>query len=80
MHTIPKPSGLPTSSIRHGRYRPGRWRLVSMAEGLLGTLLLLQDRAAQRRALAELDSHLLKDLGLTRADVARETAKPFWQA
>ena len=40
MHTIPKPSGLPTSSIRHGRYRPGRWRLVSMAEGLLGTLLL----------------------------------------
>lgn len=34
--------------------------------------------AAERRALAGLDDAALKDLGLSRADVARETARPFW--
>lgn len=36
-------------------------------------------RRRQRLDLAELDDRLLQDIGLTRADVARETAKPFWQ-
>lgn len=38
------------------------------------------DLRGQRRALAELTESQLKDVGLTAADVARETAKPFWQA
>ena len=76
----PKSAGLPTSTIGHGKFRPGRWGLVSMAEVLLATLLLWHDRATQRRALAELDDRLLKDLGLSRVDVTRETSKPFWQA
>jgi uncharacterized protein YjiS (DUF1127 family) len=37
------------------------------------------DRARQRRHLAALDDNLLKDIGLTRVDVARETSKPFWE-
>jgi len=37
------------------------------------------ERARQRHALSELDEHMLKDIGLTRADVTRETDKPFWQ-
>ena len=41
----------------------GRWRQVS----------------GQRRALGELTDHLLKDIGLTRADVDRELGKPFWR-
>ena len=42
-------------------------------------LLEWQDRASQRRHLALLEGYILKDLGLSRADVARETDKPFWR-
>jgi uncharacterized protein YjiS (DUF1127 family) len=38
------------------------------------------DRHLQRLDLAEIDEHLLRDLGLTREDVRRECAKTFWQA
>jgi uncharacterized protein YjiS (DUF1127 family) len=38
------------------------------------------DRAAQRHALQELSDHQLKDIGLSRADAAREAMKRFWQA
>jgi len=37
------------------------------------------DRAGQRRALAELDDDLLRDIGITRYDAARESRKPFWR-
>ncbi|GGE43911.1 DUF1127 domain-containing protein [Actibacterium pelagium] len=32
----------------------------------------------QRRALQRLDAHLLKDLGLSREDVAVESRKSLW--
>lgn len=38
------------------------------------------DRHVQRLDLAEIDDHLLRDLGLTPEDVSRECAKSFWQA
>ncbi|RWC44182.1 MAG: DUF1127 domain-containing protein [Mesorhizobium sp.] len=38
------------------------------------------DRHLQRLDLAEIDDHLLRDLGLTPQDVRRECAKSFWQA
>lgn len=38
------------------------------------------DRHLQRRDLAEIDDHLLRDLGLTPEDVRRECAKSFWRA
>lgn len=37
-----------------------------------------QERASARHRLEGLDDHALADMGLTRGDVARETAKPFW--
>jgi uncharacterized protein YjiS (DUF1127 family) len=37
------------------------------------------ERARQRHALAALDDRLLKDIGISRADVMRESVKPFWQ-
>ncbi len=38
---------------------------------------LTQSRS--RATLAELDDRLLADIGLSRADVARECDKPFWR-
>ena len=44
-------------------------------------LRLWAGRRGQRRALAELAAlpHLLRDVGLTRAQAMREARKPFWQ-
>ena len=39
-----------------------------------------QERAAGRRVLANLDDHLLRDIGLTRETVLRDRMKPFWRA
>jgi uncharacterized protein YjiS (DUF1127 family) len=46
--------------------------------GIVQTLLGLREVMRQRRALAQLDAHLLDDLGLTDADVRREAARAPW--
>jgi uncharacterized protein YjiS (DUF1127 family) len=52
-----------------------RASIVGRAEVLLTWL----ERARQRRHLGQLSDHMLKDIGLSRADVESETAKPFWR-
>ena len=47
--------------------------------GLLKTVDSWVQRAYQRKQLAQLESHLLKDIGLTEEMVAKEVAKPFWR-
>jgi len=37
------------------------------------------ERAQQRRRLHELSDHMLRDIGVTRADAHAEAAKPFWR-
>lgn len=37
------------------------------------------NRSSERRVLAMMNEHMLDDIGLTRHDVNRETAKYFWQ-
>ena len=51
-------------------------RLIAHTFDLIATW---HERARQRQHLAALDDHLLKDIGLTRVDVARETSKRFWE-
>lgn len=48
---------------------------------LRGLRLLMRcyDRHLQRLDLADLDDAALKDIGLTRRDVERECAQPFWR-
>lgn len=52
--------------------------LQRLATQVFSTLLEWEERARQRRQLSELDNRMLKDVGLTRADVSRELEKPFW--
>jgi uncharacterized protein YjiS (DUF1127 family) len=42
-------------------------------------LELCQNRWRQRRQLSELDDAALKDIGLSRADVAREVRRWPWE-
>jgi uncharacterized protein YjiS (DUF1127 family) len=36
-------------------------------------------RSRQRRALADLDDRLLRDIGMTAYDATHEAVKPFWR-
>jgi len=47
--------------------------------GRAEVLLTWLERVRQRRHLGQLSDHMLKDIGLSRADVESETAKPFWR-
>ena len=51
----------------------------SRAASLLRRILTWAERIRQRRALQALDEWVLKDIGLSRADVMHEYDKPFWQ-
>ena len=53
-------------------------RLRAALSWVILTLLRWQELARQRRALGALSDHMLKDLGLTRADALREAGRPFW--
>ena len=54
--------------------------LLEAAALAVRTLLTWQERDRQRRALAQLDARMLKDIGLSRAEVDLELRKPFWHA
>src|SRR5262249_23257625 len=41
-------------------------------------LQAIQDRAQERYKLLELDDRMLRDIGLTRADVVRALSRPLW--
>lgn len=58
--------------------RTARGRTGWLPAGI-SLLRLWMDRLRQRRALAVLPDRLLRDVGLTHEDVAKEIAKPFWR-
>jgi len=54
----------------------------SFARGALRAaelLLTWQERSRQRHQLQCLSDHMLRDIGLSRADVLAEATKPFWE-
>ncbi len=53
--------------------------LLRLPGAILETLLFWQERAAQRSRLNTLDDRLLKDIGVSRTEAAREAAIPFWR-
>jgi uncharacterized protein YjiS (DUF1127 family) len=51
---------------------------AALAREAMTAILSCADRRRQRHALAELDDHLLRDIGLTRYQARIEARKPFW--
>jgi uncharacterized protein YjiS (DUF1127 family) len=47
--------------------------------GLLARVQVWLERRWQRRTLLALNDHLLKDIGVSRADAWAEGQKPFWR-
>lgn len=67
---------LPARTEPHRELRRGP---AGVLPWVLDILLTWQERARERRRLLMLDDRLLRDIGLSRADVEREAALPFWR-
>ncbi len=65
-----------TLSYRGASRKPG---FAVRIGALLDTVARWQDRRRQRLALAALDEHMLRDIGLSSADVEAEITRPFWR-
>jgi uncharacterized protein YjiS (DUF1127 family) len=64
----------------------GTWREFPPQSALRRTMAALAGHygawisiSRQRRALADLDDRLLRDIGVTAYDAALEAGKPFWR-
>ncbi len=67
---------------RHARPTATGVALPSLGQTLRTAATLVAtwaERRRQRRALLGLGDAMLKDVGLSRADVTLEGSKPFWQ-
>jgi uncharacterized protein YjiS (DUF1127 family) len=68
------PTDLPVVATRQER-RPFEWVMDFAAD-----VFRILGRRQQRRDLRELDDRQLYDVGITRAQVERESRKPFWKS
>ena len=74
--TWTQPEPISTRRAQHHR-----WSLGAHGGGLRGFLRAIVASfriARERRNLAALSEHSLKDIGLSRADVEYELRRPFW--
>lgn len=55
-------------------------RAYRARRGFLGLFRALLSLRAQRVRLAELEPHILRDIGLTPEEAAAEASRPFWDA
>jgi uncharacterized protein YjiS (DUF1127 family) len=80
MHTISE--RLRAFQAAGGRIGAGYFRglVPAAAARAFEILLRWQRRANERHALAQLDDRMLRDLGLSRSEIAWESRKPFWRA
>jgi uncharacterized protein YjiS (DUF1127 family) len=67
------------SSPINGLSRGVGHELIAVLDRIFEAPFVWAERVADRRHLAQLDDHLLNDIGLNRADVDAVTTKPFWR-
>jgi uncharacterized protein YjiS (DUF1127 family) len=53
--------------------------LARLGSAAVRVIWFWMERSRQRRALADLDDRLLRDIGLARDEARRECANPFWK-
>ena len=54
--------------------------LVPVIDRVIETPIAWLERIRERRQLAQLGDDMLKDIGVSRADVEHVVEKPFWRA
>ncbi len=57
----------------------GRKTNAGVLARVVDLLLGWSERGRQRRHLARLDDRLLRDIGVSRAEVEAEISRPFWR-
>ena len=55
------------------------WSLGRAPARIAEAALAWHERARQRRALLQLSDHMLRDIGIARAEAVGEADKPFWR-
>jgi uncharacterized protein YjiS (DUF1127 family) len=68
-----------SSSLSHTADNRRVWR-AGVLHRLVELPLLWMERSRDRRFLDALSDHQLRDIGVNRAMIETETAKPFWRA
>jgi uncharacterized protein YjiS (DUF1127 family) len=66
----------------HSAWRPARAQQRTPIHAVASAwrvIALWIERVRQRDALVGLDDYQLRDIGITRAEAAREYEKPFWR-
>lgn len=58
----------------------GRTNLLGSLFASFQMTYLWYERVKQRQRLAELDDHLLRDIGIDRTAAMEEASKPFWRS
>ena len=67
------------SSPINGLSRGVGHQIAAVLDHLFEAPFVWAERAAERRHLAELDDHMLRDIGLNRSDIHSAATKPFWR-
>ena len=66
------------AKVETGGFAPQLPSFADTFGAAVQTVRVWRERSRSRRALAELDPHLLKDIGLSSYDARVESIKPFW--
>jgi uncharacterized protein YjiS (DUF1127 family) len=80
MGTCPATAAAARSDFRGARAGHQDWPWLHAMQRAAKRVLTCHERARQRRQLECLSDHMLRDIGLTRADVLAEATKRFWQS
>lgn len=78
LRTVPSLTGRRTTTAS-GSYDRAKTQRLFWGTRFWRWCARCSERSRQRQALAQLDDHDLKDIGMTRQQANAEAAKPFWQ-